>query len=171
MFTLRILISIILLPFVVVVLVPCWLINTFPSGYSNSAVRWTLSAAGAALFAIGFTLFVWCVSLFARIGHGTLAPWDPTRKLVAAGPYRHVRNPMISGVGLMLFAESVIFGSAAILICAVCFVIINHIYFVFFEERGLENRFGEDYSRYKRNVPRWIPRIEPWSESLSEKQQ
>ena len=26
----------------------------------------------------------------------------------------------------------------------------------------LVNRFGEEYLTYKRNVPRWIPRLTPW---------
>ena len=30
------------------------------------------------------------------------------------------------------------------------------------EEPGLEKRFGAEYVEYKRNVPRWIPRLKPW---------
>jgi hypothetical protein len=26
----------------------------------------------------------------------------------------------------------------------------------------LERRFGDDYILYKKNVPRWIPRLNPW---------
>jgi protein-S-isoprenylcysteine O-methyltransferase Ste14 len=67
-------------------------------GLVGQVVRsWPRAVTGVALFAAGFLLFAWCVTLFARIGRGTLAPWDPTRSLVAAGPYRHIRNPMITG--------------------------------------------------------------------------
>ena len=38
-----------------------------------------------------------CITLSVRIGKGTLAPWDPTFSLVAVGPYRYTRNPMIMG--------------------------------------------------------------------------
>ena len=41
---------------------------------------------GAVLIAAGAALWVWTVRLFARIGQGTLAAWDPTRHLVMAGP-------------------------------------------------------------------------------------
>ena len=87
---LRHLIAILLLPFVVVLIVPRWLL----SAWSMSDTRWidgTVTAslghlAGIVVFLAGFGLFAWCVSLFARAGQGTLAPWDPTRRLVAVGP-------------------------------------------------------------------------------------
>src|SRR5688572_13540603 len=102
---LRHLLSILLLPFMVTVVVPRWLLGMDGAAFGwggAPAVDALSRAAGAVVFAIGFALFAWCVLLFARVGQGTLAPWDPTQRLVAVGPYRHVRNPMISGVLLML---------------------------------------------------------------------
>lgn len=49
------------------------------------------------------------------------------------------------------------------------FVIINAIYIPFSEERGLEQRFREEYRIYKQNVPRWIPRIHPWKFNYQKK--
>jgi protein-S-isoprenylcysteine O-methyltransferase Ste14 len=97
--------------------------------------------------------------LFFNVGRGTIMPWDPTRKLVAVGPYQSVRNPMILGVLTMLVGEALFFGSAAIGILAAAFFAINHVYFIFSEEPGLEKRFGESYREYKKRVPRWIPRM------------
>ena len=84
---------------------------------------------------------------------------------MVAGPYRHVRNPMISGVLLMLIAETLFFGSWPLLGWVVAFFLINTAYFFRVEEPGLERRFGEDYRRYTANVPRWIPRLQPWNDS------
>jgi protein-S-isoprenylcysteine O-methyltransferase Ste14 len=155
---LRHLTAILLLPFVAVVAVPCWLLGAFAASDTRWGGLWLL---GAALFACGFFLSAWCVSLFALVGRGTLAPWDPTQALVAVGPYRHVRNPMISGVAAMLAGETLFFGSWALALWALLFVLVNHVYFLASEEPGLEQRFGESYRAYKASVPRWIPHIPP----------
>ena len=60
---------------------------------------------------LGLTLMVWTNRLFATVGHGTLAPWEPPQKLVVRGVYRHVRNPMITGALCILLGEAIFFGS------------------------------------------------------------
>jgi protein-S-isoprenylcysteine O-methyltransferase Ste14 len=68
---------------------------------------------------------------------------------------------MISGVSLMLLGQALWWASWAIGLWAGTFLLINHIYFVYIEEPGLEARFGEPYRQYKASVPRWIPRLKP----------
>src|SRR5438132_93883 len=68
-------------------------------------------AVGALLLLAGLTLVVATVRLFATEGKGTLAPWDPPRRMVVRGPYRYVRNPMISGVLTILLGEAALLGS------------------------------------------------------------
>jgi len=148
--------SIILLPFIVIVVVPYWLVSNYGAGPITSL--W-LHVAGELVFATGFVLSAWCLRLFVQVGRGTLAPWDPTRKLVATGPYQVVRNPMVTGVALMLAGEALFLHSLAITYWLLAFIIINHGYFVFSEEPGLEKRFGESYRQYKLKVPRWLPRL------------
>jgi protein-S-isoprenylcysteine O-methyltransferase Ste14 len=123
---------------------------------------------GSVLVASGLALWAWTVRLFARIGQGTLAAWDATRHLVVAGPYGYVRNPMITAAFAVLLGEAVLFGSPWLLIWSVAFLAINCMYFLMYEEPGLERRFGEEYRLYKRNVPRWIPRRTPWAPSPTE---
>jgi len=119
--------------------------------------------AGGLLMGTGLYYLSITIRLFSNIGKGTLAPWSPTRKLVIIGPYRYVRNPMISGVLMTLLGESVAFGSIGIFIWFLLFFIVNHIYFICSEEPGLKKRFGEEYVVYMKNVPRWIPRLQPWT--------
>ena len=123
---------------------------------------WPLATAGIALIAVGLVLVSWTVALFARIGKGTLAPWDPTSRLVVVGPYRHVRNPMISGVLAVVLGEAALFGSVPLLLWFGAVFAVNAIYFPLVEEPGLRKRFGKDYEAYSAAVPRWVPRLRPW---------
>jgi protein-S-isoprenylcysteine O-methyltransferase Ste14 len=122
--------------------------------------------AGAALIAGGLVLMYSTISLFARVGSGTLAPWDPTQRLVVLGPYRHVRNPMISGVMSILLGEGLLLGSPGILAWFLVFAVLNAIFIPLFEEPDLARRFGNEYLEYSRNVPRWVPRLRPWARDL-----
>jgi protein-S-isoprenylcysteine O-methyltransferase Ste14 len=63
---------------------------------------------------------------------------------------------------LMLGAEASILGSWPLAGWAALFVLANAIYIPLHEEPAIEKRFGEDYRRYKANVPRWLPRLTPW---------
>jgi protein-S-isoprenylcysteine O-methyltransferase Ste14 len=121
-----------------------------------------LAALGALLIAGGVALVTWTVALFARLGRGTLAPWDPTARLVVAGPYRHVRNPMITGVLAVLLGEAALFASLPLLVWFGAAFAVNALYFPLVEEPGLRRRFGDEYEAYRANVPRWLPRLRPW---------
>ena len=123
---------------------------------------WALVLVGAVLVAAGVALVAWTATLFARVGRGTIAPWDPTSRLVVLGPYRHVRNPMISGVLAILLGEAAIFASVPLLLWFAGVFAVNALYLPLVEEPGLRKRFGADYDAYRAGVPRWLPRLSPW---------
>jgi protein-S-isoprenylcysteine O-methyltransferase Ste14 len=110
----------------------------------------------------GLALLAAIIRLFIRIGRGTIMPWDPSRHMVTAGFYGRMRNPMISSILVVQVGEALLFASNGIGFLALLFFAVNHVYFILSEEPGLEKRFGEQYREYKRNVPRWIPRLKPW---------
>ena len=146
--------------------------------YIPGAMLWLAAESGAAislaglarprfwfvlvLGASGLALAVWTVRLFRTVGEGTPAPWAPPKRLIVRGPYRHVRNPMITSVLLMLGAESLFFGSWHLAGWMLVFLLGNAVYFPLVEERALERRFGDAYRLYKANVPRWIPSWRSW---------
>lgn len=158
--------AILILPGTALVYVPAlllWLSHSTalaPSFPPASPLRWV---AGLALALAGLALMAWTIGLFARRGGGgTLAPWDPVANLITEGPYAHVRNPMLTGVLLVIAAEAVLLGSLPLLAWLVAFFALNTAYFALSEEPGLQARFGELYRRYRAAVPRWLPRLSPY---------
>ena len=133
--------STVALPLVLLTIVPAiilWSTDSFQPGWGFSDWRaYAFGVLGLLVLGLGLVLLGATIRLFADVGEGTLAPWDPPQKLVIVGPYRYVRNPMHSGAFMA-------------------------VYIPLMEERWLTNKFGEDYKVYKRNVPRWIPRLTPW---------
>ena len=130
----------------------------------------TLAIVGGLLIAAGLGMLLWTVYLFDRVGNGTLGVGDAMGQpvnLVVRGPYRHVRNPMISGVLAILLGEAALFASGWLLLwCAIFFTMLTTSIQVW-EEPHLARRFGDEYVTYRRNVPRWVPRRTAWDPSLS----
>lgn len=105
----------------------------------------------------GVALYFWCVWEFAAIGRGTPGLWDAPRQVIAAGPYRWVRNPIYISAFLIVAGEAWLFGSLAVLLYAIGLVIACHLFIVGYEEPRLRRRFGESYEAYLHTVSRWIP--------------
>ena len=139
-----------------------WLVTELGLGLEPVRVAEPRLWIGLVLGVSGFAFAVWTVRLFRSDGEGTPARWAPPKKLVVSGPYRHVRNPMITSVLVMLAAESLYFGSWHLAAWMVAFFVGNMAYFSRVEEPGLEQRFGDSYRLYRASVPRWIPRLRPW---------
>ena len=156
--------AIAVLPVTVTIAVPIWIARRFAVSVAfPDAFFESLSLAlGLVCLGLGVALFTASLRRFAGEGEGTLAPWDPPRALVVNGPYRYVRNPMISGVIAVLFGEALCLRSLPHLAWALVFTAINLVYIPLVEEPGLERRFGDAYRRYCANVPRIVPRATPW---------
>ena len=158
---LRHLLSITALPFMAAVVIPWWVTRgrTVVVGPGPTLSTRLLQLGGLALLVVGLLLFVGSLRRFATEGEGTLAPWDPPRRLVITGLYRYVRNPMITGVVTVLLGEAAVLLSPAIGRWAVTFLLINAVYIPLVEEPMLVARFGEAYREYCRHVPRLVPRL------------
>jgi protein-S-isoprenylcysteine O-methyltransferase Ste14 len=104
---------------------------------------------------LGIGVAAHCIWEFAFHGQGTPAPFDPPKKLVARGVYRHMRNPMYTGMLLMLIGETLLFLNRDMLIYAIAAAAGFHLYVLLLEEPRLRKRFGESYDEYCRTVPRW----------------
>jgi protein-S-isoprenylcysteine O-methyltransferase Ste14 len=124
--------------------------------------RWQQFAAWF-LIAAGLVPLLESTMRFVRIGKGTLVPTAATEHLVVTGLYRYVRNPMYVGVTTTLAAEAALLRSRNLAIELVIALIAIHLFVCLYEEPTLVRRYGHEYAEYKRNVPRWLPRLRPWN--------
>jgi protein-S-isoprenylcysteine O-methyltransferase Ste14 len=111
------------------------------------------------LWLIGGSILLWSFWNFLDEGHGTPAPIDPPKELVAVGFYRYVRNPMYVGVLAINIGYFLWFRYWNLLIYAILVFIAFHTFVMLYEEPTLRRKFGAAYEEYCRRVPRWIPRI------------
>jgi protein-S-isoprenylcysteine O-methyltransferase Ste14 len=161
----RHLIGIIALPVTVIIIIPAVLVSSLfyePFWGLQSLTLLLLLMSGSLLIGVGLILLYFTISLFVKERNGTIAPWNPTSKLIVSGVYRHVRNPMITAVFFSLMGESILLGSIPLTIWTMLFVLTNLIYIPLIEEKKLTERFGNKYLVYKESVPRWIPRLSRW---------
>jgi len=114
-------------------------------------VGWVLALAGGLLAAI-------CIATFLTKGRGTPAPFDPPRQFVASGPYRYVRNPMYVGAAAVILGSGLIVASPSIVLLALAFNLVMHLFVVLYEEPALTDKFGASYQQYRSSVHRWLIR-------------
>jgi len=122
-----------------------------------------LAAAGALLCLAGLAGLLASFLRFAWEGLGTPAPVAPTRTLVVTGLYRHVRNPMYVAVTALIAGQALVFANPWTLAYGAAVWAAFHAFILTYEEPTLRRSFPDQYATYVRNVPRWLPRLKPWS--------
>ena len=121
-------------------------------------VAWPLAPpVGLALLVLASALGLWAGFTMSVIGRGTPLPAAMPNRLVVAGPYRFIRNPMAvagfvqgSAVGFVMSSWFVV-GYGILGAVLWNYAIRPH------EEGDLERRFGAPYRRYRDAVRCWIP--------------
>ena len=112
------------------------------------------------LWLMGGWILLWSFWNFLKEGHGTPAPMDPPKDLVAVGFYRYVRNPMYVGILLILIGHILWFGFWSLLVYSAFAFLITHLFVTLYEEPTLKKKFGAAYEEYLERVPRWIPKFQ-----------
>lgn len=77
-------------------------------------------------------------------------------KLVSTGIFRFSRNPMYLSLLLMLIAWVLWLGNSLAWLGIIVFVLAINQFQIAKEEAYLENKFGDEYRRYKQKVRRWL---------------
>ena len=107
----------------------------------------------------GAVLWLWTYEQLTRLGEGSPSPTaGRTQKLATTGIYAHCRNPSI--YGKLLGVMSVGFALNSVSFCFILVPLLlagSLIEKVVRQEPQLVEVFGEEYERYRREVPLFIP--------------
>ena len=124
---------------------------------------------GICFIVIGIIVGILCSIGFVVQAKGSPIPFSPTKELIVTGMYRYVRNPLYIAGSSVLIGETLLFQSLGLLIYFI-FMFANFYVLALMEETVLGEKFGAKYEQYRKSVPRWIPRFEPYETNESESQ-
>lgn len=115
-------------------------------------------ACGGTLALLGETMRLWAVG---HAGSATRTRHVGAPALITNGPYAHVRNPIYVGnfilsLGLCVMAWAWMPYMAGVFLLAFGF---QYALIVSLEEEHLQGTFGDEYTRYVDQVPRFLPRF------------
>ncbi|MBT2517183.1 isoprenylcysteine carboxylmethyltransferase family protein [Streptomyces sp. ISL-90] len=129
--------------------------------------RWGLSLpfpsiaglAGVVVLVLASGLGLWSAAAMSTRGGGTPLPAAMPNRLVVAGPYRFVRNPMAASGIVQGVAVGLILSSWLVMAYAIAGSLLWNYVVRPLEESDLEARFGDGYRRYRSAVRCWWPRL------------
>jgi protein-S-isoprenylcysteine O-methyltransferase Ste14 len=135
--------------------IPVYLDRIFDiPGFISQPLNYVLSLPPAAA---GIILSIWTTLIFFR-SKGTPVPVNPPPKLITSGPYAYTRNPMHTGLFLIIIASGIYFGSLlSLLIFTPVYIALDTLMIIYIEQPELEKRLGEDYIQYKKTTPMFFP--------------
>lgn len=106
---------------------------------------------------VGAVITVWSALHFLKV-KGTPVPFNPPPKIVETGPYRYTRNPMLTGVFLLLFGLGLAVDSPSLVFFFTPLYILFNVWELKqIEEPELVRRFGDEYIEYRRRTPMFLP--------------
>ena len=114
---------------------------------------------GLILIIVGAFLIIWAnyaLLFIGKIGLDAKEPFQTPSTLVVDGPYRFSRNPIYLSLIIISIGLAILLSSLTFSIMAIVVFFIFRTWFIIWEEKKLEETFGEEYLEYKNRVRRWI---------------
>ena len=118
-------------------------------------IGWPYRYLGVVLLVVGFGVNIW-PGLYFKTAKTTVLPFERASNLVTGGPFRLSRNPMYVGMVVMLMGVAVLLGSVTPWALVLAFAVVIDRRFIVFEEKAMEETFGDAYRQYKKRVRHWI---------------
>lgn len=81
---------------------------------------------------------------------------DSASSLVDSGIYRFSRNPMYVALLMILISYGIYLGDILAILISPLFVLYMNYFQIIPEEKVLQQKFGEEFEKYRSKVRRWI---------------
>ena len=104
---------------------------------------------------LGFFLNIWTKNIFQDLRNSVKINQKPNN-LVVDGPFALSRNPMYLGMLFILIGIACLLKSIICILPIFVFGALININFIYFEEKFLEDIFGVTYSKYRKQVNKWL---------------
>lgn len=114
---------------------------------------------GVGVLLLASSLGIWSAAVMSRLGDGTPLPSAMPNRLVIAGPYRWIRNPMAVAGIVQGAAVGLILESWLVIVYAVAGSLLWNYAIRPLEESDLQERFGQEFEQYRDDVRCWIPHV------------
>ena len=111
------------------------------------------SGIGMVIF-VGFILF-YAHTMFKK-AETNITPWEPTTTIITSRMYSYSRNPIYLAFNFVPIGLGIFFNNLWVLVSFIPAAIMLFFIAIKKEERYLEEKFGDEYLEYKKNVRRWL---------------
>lgn len=129
--------------------------------YAEPTITTMITGLGIAL--LGEAIRFWGVSICGSETRTTGVVG--ATNLITDGPFGHVRNPLYVG-NILMYTGCAVMSYALVPylpIVAIAWFVVQYHLIVSREEEHLRSAFGEEYTTYCANVPRFVPRLSRYS--------
>ncbi len=132
-----------------------YLIISYFLSWPSTDKDYTWVSLGLLIYLSGSLFAIWARFTMNKFW-GIPAQHDEERqtKLIADGPFSFSRNPIYLGILLLFIGFSLALRSYSILLVPVVFYVIYKTILV--EEKLLHKKFGKEYEKYMKKVPRFV---------------
>ena len=126
---------------------------TFYKEWEDDFIVWPLTII---IILVGALIRLWATKHIGR-----RMPWVKKKGkiLLKTGPYAIVRNPLYIGNIIIATGLSILSELIWIVPLIIMYLFILYHLVARYEEKKLSERWGEEYSAYLSEVPRWIPNL------------
>jgi len=125
-----------------------WLeISTFPAASIPLFIR-VIIAVAVLIIAL----------MLAKSGHVVAGKHNDPGSVVSTSAFGYVRHPLYLG-SILFYVCLTVFTASLLSLGVLVLIFVFYDYIARYEEKLLVSRYGDEYSRYKRNTGKWVPKV------------